>query len=102
MPADPAMTTTETATFAGGCFWGMEELLRELPGVLQTTVGYAGGSTPQPTYERVKRGDTGHAKSIQLICDPSRIRYEDLLGFFFRIHDPTTKNRQGNDIGSQY
>ncbi|HEX4954199.1 MAG TPA: bifunctional methionine sulfoxide reductase B/A protein [Thermoanaerobaculia bacterium] len=92
----------ETAVLAGGCFWGMEDLIRELPGVLNTEVGYAGGTSDQPVYEQVKTGRTGHAESIRVTFDPSRLSYEDLLEFFFRIHDPTTPNRQGNDIGTQY
>ena len=93
---------TARATFAGGCFWGMEELIRAIPGVLDTTVGYTGGTTPNATYEQVKRGNTGHAESLEVIYDPARVSYEALLEFFFRAHDPTTMNRQGNDIGSQY
>jgi methionine-S-sulfoxide reductase len=95
-------TKQEIATLAGGCFWGVEELFRELPGVVETTVGYTGGSVASPTYEKVKRGDTGHAEAIQIVFDPGRISYEAILRYFFRLHDPTTKNRQGNDVGSQY
>lgn len=91
-----------TATLAGGCFWGMEEILRKIPGVVETEVGYTGGYLPDPVYEKVKKGDTGHAESIQIHFDPKRITYEEILGYFFRMHDPTTKNRQGNDIGTQY
>lgn len=92
----------EIATLAGGCFWGMEEILRKIPGILSTVVGYTGGKTTAPTYETVKRGDTGHAESIQITFDPSVISFEEILGVFFRMHDPTTSNRQGNDLGSQY
>lgn len=92
----------ETAVLAGGCFWGMEDLLRKLDGVLETEVGYTGGTTRAPRYEEVKKGSTGHAEAIRIDFDPTRISYEELLGWFFRIHDPTTANRQGNDIGSQY
>jgi methionine-S-sulfoxide reductase len=73
-----------------------------VPGVLRTTVGYAGGALENPRYEQVKRGDTGHAEAIELVFDPAQVSYEDLLRLFFRMHDPTTANRQGNDIGSQY
>lgn len=93
---------TETATLAGGCFWGMEDLIRKLDGILDTTVGYTGGGTKNPNYETVKVGNTGHAESIQIVFDPSRVNYEDILRFFFRMHDPTTVDRQGNDRGSQY
>jgi peptide methionine sulfoxide reductase msrA/msrB len=96
------MKTREKATLAGGCFWGMEEILRQLPGVLATRVGYTGGHVPNPTYPLVKRGDTGHAESIEIEFDPSVLSYEQLLMTFFRMHDPTTRNRQGNDLGSQY
>lgn len=92
----------ELATFAGGCFWGMEDLLRKLPGVINTEVGYAGGELKNPGYHDVKNGDTGHAESIQLVFDPAQLSYEKLLEFYFRIHDPTTENRQGNDRGTQY
>jgi peptide methionine sulfoxide reductase msrA/msrB len=95
-------TTFETAYLAGGCFWGMEEILRKIPGVVETEVGYTGGSSKNPTYEDVHTGTTGHAESVRIVFDPKKLSYEQLLGWFFRMHDPTTKNRQGNDIGSQY
>lgn len=93
---------TEMATLAGGCFWGVEELIRSLPGVLATQVGYTGGRVPRPTYERVSTGATGHAEAIQIKFDPNLIPYMDILRYFFRLHDPTTMNRQGNDRGTQY
>jgi peptide methionine sulfoxide reductase msrA/msrB len=94
---------TEEAQLAGGCFWGMQDLLRRIPGVLATEVGYAGGTTKNPTYADVKTGRTGHAEAIRIVFDPSRLSYEELLErWFFRMHDPTTVDRQGNDRGSQY
>ncbi len=95
-------TTKKTATLAGGCFWGMEELIRNQPGVLSTRVGYTGGETPNATYNLVKTGRTGHAEAIEIVYDPSVMSFEKLLQWFFQIHDPTTKDRQGNDIGTQY
>ena len=92
----------ETAILAGGCFWGMEEIIRKIPGVTKTTVGYSGGTTTNPTYEEVSTGGTGHAESIQVEFDSTRLSYEELLNYFFRMHDPTTLNRQHNDIGTQY
>ncbi len=92
----------EIATLAGGCFWGMEDIIRGIPGVLDTEVGYTGGTTTGPRYENVKTGRTGHAESIQVTFDPETLSYEALLGWFFRMHDPTTPNRQGNDVGTQY
>ena len=89
---------TETAILAGGCFWGMQDLIRKLPGVLSTRVGYTGGDVPHATYRN--HGD--HAEGIEIVFDPARISYRDLLEFFFQIHDPTTPNRQGNDIGRSY
>ncbi|KYF78106.1 methionine sulfoxide reductase A [Sorangium cellulosum] len=93
----------ETAILAGGCFWGMEEILRGIPGVLETEVGYTGGRMTNPTYEHVKTGDTGHAESVRIVFDPAKLSYAELLEtWFFRMHDPTTRNRQGNDVGTQY
>ncbi len=95
--------SVETAVLAGGCFWGMEDLLRKIPGVVETEVGYAGGATKSPSYDDVKGGDTGHAESVRVTFDPSKLSYADLLEkWYFRMHDPTTKNRQGNDQGTQY
>ncbi|HVK60755.1 MAG TPA: peptide-methionine (S)-S-oxide reductase MsrA [Bdellovibrionales bacterium] len=92
----------EIAILAGGCFWGVEDLLRKLPGVLDTEVGYTGGVTKNPVYETVKVGNTGHAESIRIEFDSSILSYADLLRWFFKIHDPTTVDQQGNDRGSQY
>jgi methionine-S-sulfoxide reductase len=92
----------ELATLAGGCFWGMEDLVRKIPGVLGTEVGYTGGRTPNPTYLDVKTGATGHAESLQILFDPKQVAFEKILEMFFRMHDPTTANRQGGDVGSQY
>lgn len=92
----------EAATLAGGCFWGMEDILRKIPGVIETTVGYTGGATINPVYETVKEGNTGHAESILVVFEPTVLSYEALLDYFFRMHNPTTLNRQGGDVGSQY
>jgi peptide methionine sulfoxide reductase msrA/msrB len=92
----------ETAILAGGCFWGLEEIIRKIPGVIKTTVGYSGGMTANPTYEEVCTGGTGHAEAIQVEFDSARLSYELLLDYFFRMHDPTTLNRQHNDVGTQY
>ncbi len=93
---------TEQATLGGGCFWCLEALYQRLQGVLQVQPGYAGGDTPNPTYEQVCSGRTGHAEVVQITYDPDRITYEDLLKVFWQAHDPTTLNRQGADIGTQY
>jgi peptide methionine sulfoxide reductase msrA/msrB len=90
------------ATLAGGCFWGMEELLRKIPGVVESHVGYTGGKIPNASYEIVKTGTTGHAESVQILFAPKVISYEAILLEFFRMHDPTMKNQQGNDVGTQY
>lgn len=95
-------TKTEIAYLAGGCFWGVEELIRKLPGVIQTDVGYSGGNTLQTTYAQVKLGGTGNAEAVRIEFDPGKISYGEILDYFFRIHDPTTVDRQGNDVGTQY
>ena len=87
---------------AGGCFWGMEQIIRKIPGVIKTEVGYTGGKTKKPTYEDMKTGKTGHAEAVRVVFDANRLTYEQLLGYFFRMHDPTTLDRQGNDVGDQY
>ncbi len=96
------MSNSATATLAGGCFWGVEELIRKLDGVSDTTVGYTGGDLDNPTYNDVKTGRTGHAESLQIEFDPDTISFEEILRYFFRLHDPTTPNQQGNDRGTQY
>ena len=93
---------TETATFGGGCFWCLDGAFRQLRGVEQVVSGYAGGRRPNPTYEQVCTGVTGHAEVVQITFDPEVITYRDLLGVLFTIHDPTTLDRQGNDVGTQY
>jgi peptide methionine sulfoxide reductase msrA/msrB len=100
--AAPAGGRKETAILAGGCFWGMEEIIRQIPGVLSTEVGYTGGTTTKPVYEQVHAGTTGHAEAVRIVFDPDKLSYEDMLGWFFRMHDPTTLNRQGNDMGTSY
>lgn len=98
----PKPMKTEIATLAGGCFWGVEELLRQQEGVVRTEVGYTGGKVDNAIYNLVKTGTTGHAEAVQIEFDPSKTNFEKLLLFFFKMHDPTTQNQQGNDIGSQY
>jgi methionine-S-sulfoxide reductase len=93
---------TQKAIIAGGCFWGMEIILQKIPGILETTVGYIGGTTPNPSYKEVCTGKTGHAEGVEIRFDPTQITYEKILDYFFRMHDPTTINRQHNDIGTQY
>ena len=94
--------TQAVATLAGGCFWCLEAAFEQLDGVLSVLPGYMGGSDPQPTYEAVCRGNTGHAEVVQIVIDPAKIDFETLLAAFFTIHDPTTPNRQGHDVGTQY
>ncbi|MEZ4669357.1 MAG: peptide-methionine (S)-S-oxide reductase MsrA [Anaerolineae bacterium] len=96
------MSMNETATLAGGCFWCLEAAYDQLKGVISVESGYAGGHVKNPSYRAVCNGDTGHAEVVQIVYDPSKISFDDLLDVFFTIHDPTTLNRQGNDVGTQY
>ena len=98
----PATPTLETAVLGGGCFWCLDAVFRELEGVQSVESGYAGGSTPNPTYEQVCSGDSGHAEVVRIGFDPGMLSFRDLLRVFFTIHDPTTRDRQGNDVGTQY
>ena len=92
----------EIAVLAGGCFWGVEELLRKIPGVITTDVGYSGGASDDATYSTVKTGKSGHAEAVRIEFDPQKTTYQHILEHFFKLHDPTTPNQQGNDIGTQY
>lgn len=93
---------TDTATFGAGCFWCVEAVFQELDGVLSVTSGYMGGQTPDPTYKEVCTGQTGHAEVAQIVYDPSKVTFKELLEVFWQTHDPTTRNRQGADVGTQY
>jgi peptide-methionine (S)-S-oxide reductase len=93
---------TDTATFGTGCFWCTEAIFQQLEGVLKVTSGYSGGHVANPTYEQVCNKNTGHAEAVEIVYDPSRISYDELLEVFWKVHDPTTLNRQGNDVGPQY
>jgi peptide-methionine (S)-S-oxide reductase len=94
--------STQTATFAAGCFWGVEAAFRQVPGVLEAVSGYTGGRTENPTYRQVCTHTTGHAEAVEVTFDPARVSYQQLLGVFWQIHDPTQLNRQGYDVGDQY
>ena len=98
----PAGVKTDTATFGNGCFWCTEAIFQNLDGVLKVTSGYSGGTVDNPTYKEVCEGTTGHAEAIQIVYDPSKITFDELLQAFWQSHDPTTLNRQGNDVGPQY
>ena len=100
--SSPAPAKTATATFGGGCFWCVDAVYQYVPGVIKITSGYAGGSVPNPTYEQVCTGRTGHAEVVQITYDPSKVSYNQLLDLFWKAHDPTTLNRQGADHGTQY
>lgn len=102
MSSTPLPANTDTATFANGCFWCTEAIFEELDGVISAVSGYTGGTTQNPTYKEVCSGTTGHAECIQITYDPGRISFDELLEVFWKTHDPTTLNRQGNDVGTQY
>lgn len=100
--AAPAKGNVEVVELAGGCFWGMQHILRKIPGVLRTEVGYIGGAVENPGYPAVHSGSTGHAEAVRVEFDPKKLTFETLMRWFFRMHDPTTQDRQGNDVGTSY
>ena len=102
LPEDQMPARTEKATFAAGCFWCVEAVFQEVDGVLSVRSGYAGGKTENPTYRQVCNGETDHAEACEIVYDPEKVTYETLLDVFFKTHDPTQLNRQGNDVGTQY
>jgi len=102
LPPESRPIDAQTAYFAGGCFWGVEDRFQQVPGVLDAVSGYMGGNTADPTYKQVCSGTTGHAETVRVTFDPQRVSYEDLLAWFFKFHDPTQMNRQGPDVGAQY
>lgn len=102
IPLDEEPPGAEVAYFAMGCYWGVERIFWRLPGVVNTAVGFMGGYTPNPTYKETCTGSTGHTETVKVVFDPSKVSYDDLLRNFWEQHDPTTANRQGNDVGTQY
>ncbi len=98
----PGSGEMKKAYFAAGCFWGVEAIFQNLPGVLDTTVGYTGGQSDHPTYQEICYDNTGHAEAVEVVYDPKQVSYADLCRYFWRLHDPTTRDRQGPDVGSQY
>ncbi len=102
LPKESQPVSTQIAYFAGGCFWGIEDRFQQVPGVLDATSGYQGGHTASPTYKQVCTGTTGHAETVRVTFDPEQVTYEQLLDWLFKFHDPTQRNRQGPDVGTQY